>query len=108
MILSACVRPSTRRIHAQNMAKAEAFKPEFDKHVPSGTPRAHVEAYVRSRGLGPGNILGEDGTGDVLYELYHEESISWYCGKGSVGLQVHFTANRVDRTSTAAWSFDCP
>ena len=31
-----CVRPSTRRIHAENMAKAEDFEREFDHSVPLG------------------------------------------------------------------------
>jgi hypothetical protein len=90
------------------MAKAEVFKLEFDKHFPSGTPLAVVETYVRSLGLSRGNTLGADGTGDVLYVLYSEQSIAWYCGQGSVGLQVHFTGGRLDRTSTGSWSFDCP
>ena len=90
------------------MAKAEDFKREFDKHVPVGASRAAVDEYLASHQLKIGNLLGPDGTGDGMVELFTEKSISWYCGEGSVGLFVNFTANKLKRVSTASWSFNCP
>jgi hypothetical protein len=106
--LIGCVRPETRRAHARNIAKAEALKREFDKDVLAGTSLAAVEDYLRSKGLQIGSELGRDGTGSVLVELVQEESTSWYCGKGSVGLMVYFTANKLDKAFVESWSFNCP
>jgi hypothetical protein len=108
LIFTGCVLPSTRRVHAENMAKAEAFKREFDKHLPAGASRAEVDEYLAAHQLKIGNLLGPDGTGDGLLELFTEKSISWYCGQGIVGLHIHFTANRLDNASTGSWSWDCP
>jgi hypothetical protein len=108
LLLIGCVRPETRRAHARNIAKAEVFKREFDANVPSGAPLATVEAYVRSKGFELVGELDREGTGDKLLELIREDSINWYCGKGSVGLIVYFAQSRMDRAWVESWSFDCP
>jgi len=90
------------------MVKAEAFKREFDTHLSAGASRAEVDEYLAAHQVKISNLLGPDGTGDGFLELFTEESISWYCGKGKVGLLIHFTANRLDRATTGSWSWDCP
>jgi hypothetical protein len=107
-MLTACVRPSTRRIHAQNMAKAEDFKRDFDQHVPAGSSRATVDEYLALHHLKIGWWLGESGTGEVFVEVFREEWPAWFCGKGSVGMYVEFSGNRVAKTKAGGWSTSCP
>jgi len=107
LLLDGCVRASVRRIHAENMSKAEDFRRDFEKQLPPGTPLADVDAYLRSRKLDR-SLLGMDGTGEITVELFREEWPSWYCGKGSVGLIVRFTSNRLVGVKAGGWSNDCP
>ena len=108
LMLTGCVRPSTRRIDAQNMAKAEDFRREFDQHVPAGSSRATVDRYLASHQLKIDTWLEESGTGEVFVEMFREEWPMWFCGKGSVGLYVEFSGNRLVKTKAGGWSNDCP
>ncbi len=96
---NACVSPETRRLHAENMSKVEAFKTAFDRDVTAGTPFEEVLRYVNAHNLhfgssgltAPDDTPPHDGTSRLTVELFHEEkSIWWYCGRGSVGLDVWF------------------
>jgi hypothetical protein len=109
MLLSGCVRPSTRRAHEANMAKAEEFKREFDRENQPGTALDAVMRWREARGLPPTDLLrSADGTGDIRLELLREESPWWYCGKGSVGLGLRFVERKLDKSTVTFWSFDCP
>jgi hypothetical protein len=107
-LISGCVSRETRRVHAENMAKAEGFKREFDQHLAAGASREAVDTYLAAHQVKISNVLGPEGTGDGFLELTTEKSTSWYCGEAKVGLLIHFTANRLDRVTTAGWSWDCP
>jgi len=90
------------------MAKAEDFKREFDQHVPAGSSRATVDEYLASHHLKIGSWLGESGTGEVFVEMFREEWPAWFCGKGSIGMNVEFSANRVVKAKAGGWSDSCP
>ena len=103
-----CVRRETRRIHEQNMAKAEVFKRELDEQVPIGSSRETVDTYLATHHLKISNLLDASGTGSGFVEMFREESPNWFCGKGDVGLALEFRSNRLIRSSAGSWSFDCP
>ena len=108
LVLIACALPSTRRIHAENMRKAETFKVEFDRANPVGTYVDDVNHWLQSRDLHLTSSMNEFGGGDVLLELFTENSPLWYCGKGFVGLEIRFESRKVVQTRTSSGSFDCP
>jgi hypothetical protein len=101
-----------RLVHAQNMAKAEQFKHEFDATVPKGTTLAAVEDYLKTQGVNVQQSLGlRDGrtfVQELMIEVVTERSINWYCGTASVGLVARFDSNRLVSSSVSSWSFDCP
>jgi hypothetical protein len=103
--LTSCVTPSTRRIHAENMTKAEEFKRKFERDIPRGTPFEDVATYLKGQGLQHGLTARPE---NHYVELLREKSPDWFCGEGSVGLVVHFRDNKLDRAETTFWSFDCP
>ncbi|HZT76768.1 MAG TPA: hypothetical protein VFA27_08925 [Vicinamibacterales bacterium] len=91
----ACVLPSTRRAHDENMAKAEAFKKVFDRDVRPGASFEEVLTYLTVHNLHFGPVGLEspndvpppiEGTGDLEVQMFREKSPHWYCGNGSVGL----------------------
>jgi hypothetical protein len=112
-----CVRASTRRIHDENMAKAEAFRGTFDNDVKPGSSFDDVLAYLKAHNLHFG-LIGltapqdepprGDGREEREVEMFREESPNWYCGKGSVGLGIYFVNGKLDRTEAGYWSSDCP
>jgi hypothetical protein len=116
LALAACVSPATRRIHAENMAKAEAFKKVFDSDVKAGASFEEVSRYLKAHNLhfGPVGLTNpqdnppRDGYGLLEVEMFREKSPNWYCGKGSVGLGVSFVNNKLTKTDVSFWSFDCP
>jgi hypothetical protein len=57
-VLVGCVSPSARRIHAENVAKAEAFKAVFDRDVRVGASFDEVLAYLQAHNLhfGPASL----------------------------------------------------
>jgi hypothetical protein len=59
LVLAACGSPSTRRIHDQHVAKAEAFKAMFDRDVRAGASFDEVLAYLKAHNLhfGPNQTL---------------------------------------------------
>lgn len=116
LALTACISPSTRRMHAENMAKAEAFKKVFDRDVRAGASFDEVLVYLKAHNLhfGPFGLTNpqdeppRDGYGLLEVEMFREKSPNWYCGKGSVGLGVSFANNKLTKTDVSFWSFDCP
>jgi hypothetical protein len=90
------------------MAKAEDFKREFDQHVPAGSPRATVDEYLASHQLKIDTWLGDSGTGEVFVDMFREEWPAWYCGKGWIGINIQFSANRLVKTRAGGWSNTCP
>jgi hypothetical protein len=112
-----CVRASTRRIHDENMAKAQAFKQLFDSEVKLGASFDEVLAYLKAHNLHFG-LVGltapqdepprGDGPDEREVEMFREESPNWYCGKGSAGLGIYFVNGKLDRTEAGYWSSDCP
>src|SRR5262245_17855477 len=95
LALMGCVSPSTRHIHAENMAKAAAFKATFDRDVKPGASFDEVVRYLNAHnlhfgGLGLTNPQDDEpphgGDGRLNVEMFREKSPNWYCGKGSVGL----------------------
>lgn len=114
--LTGCVSPTTRRIHAENMAKAEAFKAMLDRDVKPGASFEEVLRYIKARGLHFG-VAGLTSPQDdpppedfkiLNIEMFRGKSPRWYCGQGSVGLEVVFTDKKLRGTSATSWSFDCP
>lgn len=116
LALAGCVSPSTRRIHAENMAKAESFKEMFEREVRAGASFEEVLTYLKAHNLhfgafGLTNPQDErPSAGYVLLEveMFREKSPNWYCGKGSVGLGVSFVNGKLTKTDVSFWSFDCP
>src|SRR5262245_48381180 len=116
LALGGCVSPSTRRIHAENMAKAEAFKTMFDRDVRAGASFDEVLKYLKAHDLhfGPFGLTNpndqppDNGVGLLHVEMFREKSPNWYCGKGSVGLGVSFANNKLTSAVASFWSFDCP
>jgi hypothetical protein len=91
------------------MAKAEDFKRDFDRRVPTGTALSAVDEYLRGQRLQVGRSIGSTGGGELFIEVFRETSPSWYCGTGSVGLIARFAPDqRLESTSVQSWSFDCP
>jgi hypothetical protein len=115
-VLVGCVSPSTRRIHAENVAKAEAFKAVFDRDVRVGASFDEVLAYLQAHNLhfGPESLTSPqneppgDGYARREVQMFREKSPNWYCGSGSVGLSISFVDNKLKDTSATFWSMDCP
>ena len=114
--LTGCVSATTRRIHAENMAKAEAFKATLDRDVKPGASFSEVLLYIKAHGLHFG-VAGLTSPQDdpppgaftiLNIEMFRGKSPRWYCGQGSVGLEVVFTDKKFTGTSATSWSFDCP
>jgi hypothetical protein len=113
--LAGCVSPTTRRIHAENMAKAETFKAMFDRDVKAGASFDQVLQYLKAHNLHFGPLaltLPQDeppagGSGRLEVEMFREKSLSWACGKASVGLNLSFVNNKLTDTSFGSWSLDC-
>ena len=40
--------------------------------------------------------------------MFREEWPLWFCGKGSIGIYVEFSRNRVVKTKAGGWSDRCP
>lgn len=78
------------------------------KECPNRRVAIFVDAYLRPKKLEIQSRLRPNGTDEAFVEMFREESIRWYCGKGSVGLTIDFTENRLVRSSAGSWSFDCP
>jgi hypothetical protein len=116
LAVGGCVSPSTRRIHAENMAKAEAFKQSFDRDVKAGASFEEVLQYLKAHSLhfGPAGLTApqddppSEGVRRLEIEMFREKSPNWYCGNGSVGLEVTFTDKKLTGASASFWSFDCP
>ena len=95
--------------HANHMATAEQFKRDFDERLPIGASVADVERYLMTRHVEivrpvPGPTDGPD----YRVTVTRERSPYWFCGRGDVGLIVHFSAERqVMKTEATWWSFDC-
>jgi hypothetical protein len=114
--LVGCVSPSTRRIHAENVAKAEAFEAMFDRDVRAGASFDEVLAYLQAHKLHFGaaslTIPQDEPPGDGYarreVEMFREKSPNWYCGEGSVGLSISFVDNKLKDTAATSWSMDCP
>ena len=115
LALAGCASPSTRRIHAENMARAETFKVMFDRDLKVGAPFDEVLRYLKAHDLhfGPlGLTLPQDeppegGYGRLEVEMFREKSPNWSCGKASVGLTVSFANNKLTDTAFGSWSLDC-
>jgi hypothetical protein len=117
LALCGCVSPSTRRIHAANMSKAQTFKVAFDHDVQAGASFDEVLRYLKVHNLhfgaaGLTNPQDDEAPGQGIarldVEMFREKSPNWYCGNGSVGLEVWFTDKKLTGTSVTFWSFDCP
>lgn len=116
LAIGGCVSPSTRRIHAENMAKAEAFKAMFDRDVKAGASFDEVLRFLKADKLhfgplgltNPQDEAPDGGYGLLEVEMFREKSPNWYCGNGSVGLGVHFENDRLISTHASYWSLDCP
>lgn len=115
-VLVGCVSPSTRRIHAENVAKAEAFEAMFDRDVKAGSSFDEVLAYLHAHKLHfgaasltiPQDEPPGDGHARREVEMFSEKSPNWYCGDGSVGLSISFVDRKLKDTSATFWSMDCP
>jgi len=98
------------------MAKAEAFKASLDRDVRPGSSFDDVLQYLKAHGLQfgvaglttPQNDPPPEGFRRLEVEMFREKSPNWYCGKGSVGLEVAFTDRKLTGTAVTFWSFDCP
>src|SRR5436190_15874023 len=84
-----------QRIHADNMARAELFKREFDAHMTIGASLAAVEEYLRAKPVtvtrSMGYRDGRDFVNELMIEMANERSVHWYCGRVSVGLKAEFS-----------------
>ena len=107
-----CDGATRRRIHAENVVKAEHFKREFDAHVPKGTTLTAVEDYLRSKPVKVQRSMGfhdgRDFVKELMIEVAAERSVNWYCGTASVGLMAQFDADTLTDNYVSSWSFDCP
>src|SRR5436189_6159776 len=111
-----CVSPSTRRIHAENMSKAETFRVAFDRSVKPGASFEEALHYLTAHNLHFGAVgltspqadPPPEGVQRLEVEMFREKSPNWYCGNGSVGLEVWFTDKKLTGTTVIFWSFDCP
>jgi hypothetical protein len=107
-LAAGCVSPETHRIHARHMVEGERYKLTFDRRFPIGTSLKAVEQYLREQGLVVRESMSAEHGGQLLVEVFTEESPSWYCGTGSVGLVVGFSSGQLISTTVSSWSFDCP
>jgi len=116
LALSGCAWPATRRVHAENMSKARTFKVAFDQDVKAGASFDEVLRYLKTHNLhfGAAGLTNpqddEPPRGGVTrldVEMFREKSPNWYCGNGSVGLEVWFTDKKLTGTAVTSWSFDC-
>ena len=100
-----------QRIHAENMAKAELFKREFDAHLPAGTSLPAVEEYLRGKAVEATRSMGyrdgRDFVKELMIEVASERSVHWYCGSDSVGLTAEFSEQQLTGSHVTWWSFDC-
>jgi hypothetical protein len=92
IVLAACVRPSTQRIHRENMAKAEAFKRQIEVDTPVGSTLPQVADYVRAHGQdfpdmhdfrGSTGVIAYSGAIYVL--MATGDSPRWDCGREAWG-----------------------
>ena len=100
-----------RRIHAENLLKAEEFKREFDRDVKLGTRLEAVEEYLRTKPVQTQrSFTSNDGrtTVDALrIQVVNERSPVWGCGRYSVGIIAKITKDRLESARVSEWSFDC-
>jgi hypothetical protein len=109
LALAGCVLPSTRRIHAEHMAKAQEFKATFDRDVKPGATFSQVLLYLKAHDLHlDSDVPPFEGRGELTVEMFTEKSPLWYCGTGSVGLLLRFRENKLTQAEASSWSFDCP
>ena len=101
-----------RLIHAENLAKAEQFKREFDAHVAEGTALPAVEEYLRTKPVKVERSMGfrdgQDFVRELMIEVAGERSVNWYCGMASVGLIAQFDSEKLGSNHVESWSFNCP
>jgi len=95
------------------MVQAEAFKREFDQHVDVGASRSAVDDYLSGKRIKVSRLnfmVGSPYGGQYQIETAEEYIPGWwYCGPGSVGVVVKFTADqRMDTAEVSYWSFNCP
>lgn len=106
-----CDAANRRRIHAENMAKAEQFKREFDAHVSKGAALSTVEDFLRTTPVkvqrSMGTVGGRDTVDKLMIEVAGERSVHWYCGRSSVGLIAEFADERITSNYVSWRSFDC-
>jgi len=99
------------RIHAENMARAELFKHEFDAQLPTGASLATVEEYLTTKPVKVTRSTeyrgGRDHVKRLMIEVANERSVHWYCGTASVGLEAEFSEERLTGSHASWWSFDC-
>ena len=100
-----------RRMHTQNLLKAEHFKGEFDRDVESGTRLEAVEEYLRTKPVQAHRTVTSDKgrtiVNQLMIEVINERSPVWGCGRHSVGIIAKFVEDRLETTTVWAWSFDC-
>ena len=99
------------------MSKAETFRSEMDRHIKAGASFDEVLRYLNAHGLhfGAAGLTnpqdGErpsEGVKRLDVEMFREKSPNWYCGNGSVGIEVRFTDKKLTGTVATFWSLDCP
>ena len=89
LTLTGCVSPKTRRIHAENMAKADAFKAVLDRDVKNGASFDEVLQYLKAHGLHfgvtglttPQDDPPSEGFQRLEVEMFKEKSPNWYLRK---------------------------
>ena len=96
-----------RRIHEANMLKAEALKGEFEQHVRVGATAADVDRYLTDSPPPP-SVVRESRLNATFFEVAHEQSIAFGCGRESVGVVFQFDNEaRLIAIRTTSWSWDC-
>lgn len=110
LVLVACVRPSTQRIHRENMAKAEAFKRRAEMDIAVGSTLQQVADYVRAHGQDfpdrPDTHdfrSSTDVPSSITVLVFTGESPRWNCGREAVGVVFLFEYARFAGIQAASW-----
>jgi hypothetical protein len=111
-VIVGCNGPALRRIHADNMLKAERFEQDFKERFSERAKLSDIDAYLLTRLVKVKRSIGDSSGRSfvqlLMIEVENERSLTWGCGRSSVGIIAGFTTDgRLLNTRVSSWSDEC-